>query len=167
MDFAIRRRRMTVDLYLDATLAAEITEFGERLARLTTSKKATAKAKANLIDEIERLKTELEASTLSLELEALSYSKWKAVLDSNPAGENGVRDLFAMIAMAIPQMVVGGAYAGEALTSEDLTKDTLHGVMNELTDAQMTELWNAIIALNAKSIDPKAAIDLASTMTRN
>lgn len=167
MVLKVTRRTMTVELILDQDKAEEIVRLGRELsdARNSRVKVEGGNTQATKIAErIESLRAESSASTLSLTLMALPYSKWARVLSDNTPDKTNPnsRDLVGMMADAIALMTVKAEVGGTKVPDDELSNEALHKTFDEMTDGQITVLVNAVFELNTGRADPKAAFDLAS-----
>lgn len=165
----VTRRIKEVDIILNQQVAEDIAHLGDVLAEETTHEQITEagsdKAAKRTAERIEALRKQAEGETLRLKLQALGVSQWAQVLSANTVLEGalaGTRDMFGTAADAIPVMLVDATIGGRPVPDEDITRDALRRLFDELTDGQFSPLWEAIMDLNGRSADPKAAIDLAS-----
>ena len=168
MAFTIKLRTKTVEIILDQDKAEQINRLGVKLAARATKERlteATDMVAKQFAQQIEELSKEAEADTLTLELKALPFSKWKNVLAKNivsQGDDKNLRDMLGVTKTALPEMIINATLGGKPVDDEDLKPESLGELIDQLTDGQFTPLWNTIMDLNGKAADPKAARDLAS-----
>lgn len=166
MVLQVKRRTVSVDVILDQDKAQWIVELGERLARERSNGRQVEGmvAGADTAKQIERLREDAREDTLTLELQALPYSQWRMVLEQNTPDRRKPyeHDLIGVTADSVSRMVQAATLGGSPVGEEDLTAEALHDMCDELTDGQLTILYRAVLDLNGKAADPKAAYDLAS-----
>lgn len=173
MALNVKLRSRTVEVILDQDKAEEIYALGVKLAGASASG-GVSEAGGNPIatgfaEQIEQLRKDAKKDTLVLELEALPFSKWQAVVRENTVTKGdyaGMQDQFGLVSTAIPQMLKSAMLGGKPLPEEDMSADALHDLFGQLTDGQFTPLWEAVRDLNTSRADPKAASDLALTVLR-
>ena len=170
MALNVKLRTRTVEVILDQDKAEEIYTLGMKLAGASTSG-GVSEAGGNPIATgfAEQLRKDVKKDTLVLELEALPFSKWQAVVRENTVTKGdyaGMQDQFGLVSTAIPQMLKSATLGGKPLPEEDMSADALHDLFGQLTDGQFTPLWEAVRDLNTSRADPKAASDLALTVLR-
>lgn len=167
MPITVKRRSETVNVVLDQEKAQELINLGRDLTNALNSRVKVEGGNPRarkLAQRIEALKSECAADTLTLELQALPFSKWKRVLEDNtPDTKKPLdRDMVGLAADAVAQMAVNAMVGGDPLPEQDLTADELRKSFDEMTDGQLTIIVQAVMKLNGEAADPKAAFDLAS-----
>lgn len=167
MPITVKRRTETINIVLDQEKAQELINLGKDLTNALNSrvKVEGGNPRAHkLAQRIEALREECAADTLTLELRALPFSKWRRVLEDNtPDTKKPLdRDMVGLAADAVAQMAVTAMVGGEPLPEQDLTADELRKSFDEMTDGQLTIIVQAVMKLNGEAADPKAAFDLAS-----
>lgn len=167
MPITVKRRSETVNVVLDQEKAQELINLGRDLTNALNSRVKVEGGNPRarkLAQQIETLKSECAADTLTLELQALPFSKWKRVLEDNtPDTKKPLdRDMVGLAADAVAQMAVNAMVGGDLLPEQDLTNDALRKAFGEMTDGQLTIIVQAVMKLNGEAADPKAAFDLAS-----
>lgn len=167
MPITVKRRSETVNVVLDQEKAQELINLGSDLNNALNSRVKVEGGNPRarkLAQRIEALKSECAADTLTLELQALPFSKWKRVLEDNtPDTKKPLdRDMVGLAADAVAQMAVNAMVGGDPLPEQDLTADELRKSFDEMTDGQLTIIVQAVMKLNGEAADPKAAFDLAS-----
>lgn len=158
-----KRRRDTIEIILDQQTAQEIKDLGDKL---TASLSGVRTEGGNPIAEdyarrIEQLREESEDDTVVLTVEALPYSTWSQIITRNTKVENGVakRDIVDTVRQSLKAMIVEAK-------PESATIMEILDVIPELTDGQLTPVWQTILDLNGSLVDPKAAIESASRILR-
>lgn len=167
MPITVKRRTETINVVLDQEKAQELINLGKDLTNALNSRvkvEGGNPRSRKLAQKIEALKAECAADTLTLELRALPFSKWRRVLEDNtPDPKKPLdRDMVGLAADAVAQMAVTAMVGGELLPEQDLTTDELRKSFDEMTDGQLTIIVQAVMKLNGEAADPKAAFDLAS-----
>lgn len=167
MPITVKRRTETVNVVLDQEKAQELINLGHDLTNALNSRvkvEGGNQRARKLAQRIEALKEECAADTLTLELRALPFSRWRRVLEDNtPDPKKPLdRDMVGLAADAVAQMAVNAMVGGEPLPEQDLTNDALRKAFDEMTDGQLTIIVQAVMKLNGEAADPKAAFDLAS-----
>lgn len=160
----VKRKRATIEIILDQVRAQEIVELGEQLNQTLAKGWKTEggdQTARQLAARIEELHEAVAADAVSLEIEALTYSQWSAVLTEHTRVEKGVakRDIVGTIQASLRAMT-------RSLKPEDVTVEEVIGVIPELTDGQLTPIWKTILDLNGALVDPKAAVESASRIAR-
>ena len=165
MKFQLTKREQTIDLLLDQNLAAQITDLGARLVQVQNNGMENNPQADRIAQHINELREKAKQYTLTLTLQSLSYSAWLAALSANPAANKNLGyDMLGVITTALPDMITHATYASESC---DIDKQDISELVTELPDTLVNTLWQAITDLNAKSTDPKASFDLASTVLAN
>ena len=167
MPITVKRRTETINIVLDQEKAQEIINLGHDLNEANNSRVKVEGGNPRarkLAQRIETIKAECVADTLTLELQALPFSKWKRVLEDNTPDPKKPydRDLVGLAADAVAMMAVNAMVGGDPLPEQDLTASALHAAFDEMTDGQLTIIVQAVMKLNGEAADPKAAFDLAS-----
>ena len=167
MTITVKRRTETVNVVLDQEKAQEIINLGHDLNEANNSRVKVEGGNPRarkLAQRIEALKEECAADTLTLELQALPFSKWRRVLEDNtPDPKKPLdRDMVGLAADAVAMMAVTAMVGGDPLPEQDLTADALRKAFDEMTEGQLTIIVQTVIKLNGEAADPKAAFDLAS-----
>lgn len=165
----VTRRIQEVDIILNQQTAEDIAHLGDILAEETTREQLTEtggnRKARQTAQRIEELRKQAENDTLKLKLQAMGVSRWAQVLSANTVTDGalaGTRNMFGTAADALPIMIVEATLGGKPVPDKDLDHDALLNLFAELTDGQFSPLWDAIMDLNGRAADPKAAIDLAS-----
>lgn len=167
MTITVKRRTETVNVVLDQEKAQELINLGKDLTNALNSRVKVEGGNPRarkLAQRIETLKAECAADTLTLELKALPFSKWRRVLEDNTPDPKKPydRDLVGLAADAVAMMAVTAQVGGDPLPEQDLTAEALRKSFDEMTDGQLTIIVQAVMKLNGEAADPKAAFDLAS-----
>lgn len=167
MPITVKRRSETVNVVLDQEKAQELINLGHDLTNALNSRvkvEGGNQRARKLAQKIEALKEECATDTLTLELKALPFSKWRRVLEDNTPDTKKPLDcdMVGLAADAVAMMAVTAMVGGEPLPEQDLTADELRKSFDEMTDGQLTIIVRAVIKLNGEAADPKAAFDLAS-----
>lgn len=167
MTINVKRRTETINVILDQEKAQELINLGSDLTNALNSRVKVEGGNPRarkLAQRIEALKEECAADTLTLELRALPFSKWRRVLEDNtPDPKKPLdRDMVGLAADAVAQMAVTAMVGGDPLPEQDLTASALHAAFDEMTDGQLTIIVQTVMKLNGEAADPKAAFDLAS-----
>ena len=167
MPITVKRRTETINIVLDQEKAQDLINLGLDLTNALNSRVKVEGGNPRarkLAQQIETLKSECAADTLTLELRALPFSRWQRVLEDNTPDPKKPRerDMVGLAADSVAMMAVTAMVGGDPLPEQDLTASALHESFDEMTDGQLGIIVAAVMRLNAEAADPKAAFDLAS-----